>query len=315
MDNILKINYIICFVPALAIALDMLIGDPPNKFHPVAWLGGIIFAFKRISPKRGRFIPLISGIAFILLGSAIIGFIVLMIMKLAHLLPLPVSLIIEVFLLKLALPLRGLKKAANEVYEALKEGDLNEARRLVAWHLVSRDTKSLSKGHVVSATVESVSENLADAIVGPIFWWLLGGLPGVWIYRFINTSDSILGYRTSELEWLGKIPARLDDIANFIPSRFSAILLILSALFMGIKPIHGIRILFRDYKLTSSPNAGWPMSAIAGILNVKLDKIGNYCLNQDSNLPEPKDITRSITLMQIASWMSTIIGFLRLIHI
>lgn len=315
MDNILKINYIICFVPALAIALDMLIGDPPNKFHPVAWLGGIIFAFKRISPKRGRFIPLISGIAFILLGSAIIGFIVLMIMKLAHLLPLPVSLIIEVFLLKLALPVRGLKKAANEVYEALKEGDLNEARRLVAWHLVSRDTKSLNKGHVVSATVESVSENLADAIVGPIFWWLLGGLPGVWIYRFINTSDSILGYRTSELEWLGKIPARLDDIANFIPSRFSAILLILSALFMGITPIHGIRILFRDYKLTSSPNAGWPMSAIAGILNVKLDKIGNYCLNQDSNLPEPKDITRSITLMQIASWMSTIIGFLRLIHI
>ncbi len=168
---------------------------------------------------------------------------------------------------------------------------------------------------MISATIESVAENLADGVVGPIFWWLLGGLPGVWIYRFINTSDSILGYRTSELEWLGKIPARLDDIINFIPSRLSAFFLILSTLFVKINPVLGVRVLSSNHRLTSSPNAGWPMSAMAGILNVKLEKIGNYCLNQKSDFPVLKDIPRSVALMQISAWISALMGFLKLLHI
>lgn len=315
MNDIFEAQNLICLVPALAIAFDMIIGDPPNRWHPVAWIGSIIFAIKRIAPKQGRFIPLIFGIIFILLGSALIGSIAFLIVKLIYMLPFPFALILEAFLLKLALPVRGLKKAGNEVYNALKEGYINEARRLVAWHLVSRDTKSLDKGHVASATVESIAENLADGIVGPIFWWLLLGLPGVWIYRFINTSDSILGYRTAELEWLGKIPARLDDIVNFIPSRLSAFFIIFSALFIGINPIHGIRITFRDHRLTSSPNAGWPMSAMAGILNIRLEKIDNYCLNQEAELPLYEHIDWSAMLMQISAWVSAIMGFLRLIKI
>jgi adenosylcobinamide-phosphate synthase len=173
----------------------------------------------------------------------------------------------------------------------------------------------LEAGHVASATIESVAENLGDGIVGPIFWWVFLGLPGVWIYRFINTSDSILGYRTPELEWLGKIPARLDDIANFIPSRLSAFLLVLSALSMKISPITGILIMFRDHNVTSSPNAGWSMSAMAGILNVRLEKIGNYCLNQESDLPVQNDILRSVVLMQIAAWISAALGFVKLLRI
>jgi adenosylcobinamide-phosphate synthase len=315
LHSILKISNAICLVPALAIILDMLIGDPPNRWHPVAWIGSAIFGFRRIAPKKARLIPLLCGIVFILLGSGIIGAIFFLLMRLIHVLPFPVALIIEASLLKLALPVRGLKKAANEVYEALKTGDLNEARRLVAWHLVSRDTNSLEEGHVASATIESVAENLGDGIVGPIFWWVLGGLPGVWIYRFINTSDSILGYRTPGLEWLGKVPARLDDIANFVPARLSALLLVLSTLFMKISPVPGIRIMFRDHSVTSSPNAGWPMSAMAGILNVKLEKIGNYTLNQDSDLPMQSDISRSVFLMQIAACLCVMLGFVKLLYI
>ncbi len=297
----------------LALAMDMLIGDPKNRWHPTAWLGKIIFWFKRIAGKQGRFIPLISGTIFMLSGSCAIGFLVFYFVKLINYLPFPIPLIIEVFMLKLAISLKGLKKAAMEVYEALRNNDLNKARELVSWHLVSRDTSSLGKGHVASATIESVAENLADGIVGPIFWWLIGGLPGVWIYRFINTADSILGYRTQELEWLGKFPARLDDIANFIPSRLSAISIIFSALIIRTNPILGTHITLRDYKETSSPNAGFPMSAMAGVLNVKLEKINNYCLNRDSDLPLPDDIPRSVTIMQISAWISTLLGFAKVL--
>lgn len=315
MFDLSKANFMIFFVPMIALATDMLIGDPKNRWHPVAWLGSIIFWFKRIAPKQGRLFPLAFGTTFILLSSCIIGFFVFYFMKLFNHLSFPIPFIIEVFVLKLALSQKGLKKAAIEVYEALKNNDLNKARELVSWHLVSRNTSSLGEGHVASATIESVAENLADGIVGPIFWWLIFGLPGVWIYRFINTSDSILGYRTQELEWLGKFPARLDDFANFIPSRLSAILIIFSALIMNNNPILGIRILLRDYKKTSSPNAGFPMSAMAGVINVKLEKINNYCLNKDSNLPLPSDIPRSVTIMQISALISTLLGFARALFI
>jgi adenosylcobinamide-phosphate synthase len=163
-----------------------------------------------------------------------------------RLLPLPVKLIMEAALLKLCLSMRGLTKAAKEIHDAMTKGDLDEGRRLVSWHLVSRDTSSLGEGHVASATVESVAENLCDGIIGPIFWYALAGLPGVWIYRFINTADSILGYRTADLEWVGKVPARLDDIANFIPARLSALLLLMAAPLMKINPISNIRICLRD---------------------------------------------------------------------
>lgn len=313
INNIFEAKNLICLVPILAIAFDTIIGDPPNQWHPVAWIGNIILKFKHIAPKRGKLIPLLASAIFLLLSLSIIGYIVFLIVKLIHILPFTLTLVLEALLLKLTLPVRGLKKAGIEVYNALKDGNINEARRLVAWHLVSRKTDSLDEGHVVSATVESVAENLADGVVGPIFWWILLGLPGAWIYRFINTSDSILGYRTDELEWLGKIPARLDDIANFIPSRLSAFFLILSAVFMKINPIHGIYTMFRDYRITSSPNAGFPMSAMAGLLNIKLEKIGNYCLNKEAELPSFEDINRSIMLMQISAWISAIIGFLRLL--
>lgn len=312
-DGIFTSGNLVLLVPVIALALDLMLGDPPNRWHPVAWLGGLIYACKRLAPQRGRFLPLLYGMALSIIGAVIVGGVAFLIALVFRLLPLPVMLVMEAALLKLCLSMRGLTEAAREVHNAMIKGDLDEGRRLASWHLVSRDTSLLGRGHVASATIESVAENLCDGIVGPIFWYALAGLPGAWIYRFINTADSILGYRTADLEWVGKIPARLDDIANFIPARLSALLLLVAAPLMRIDPIPGIRVCLRDHKLTSSPNAGWPMSAMAGILGVKLEKIGHYCLDRDALLPGNSDILCSTSLMQIAAWLSTVMGLIKLI--
>jgi adenosylcobinamide-phosphate synthase len=181
-------------------------------------------------------------------------------------------------LLKLTLSCRRLLGAAEEVRRALVVPDLTEARRLVGWHLVSRPTTELSEEEVAGATVESLAENFTDAMVAPIFYWLLGGIPLAMAYRFINTADAMWGYRDSTHEYLGKVAARLDDAVNWLPARFAAALLLLGGAIARGDLRNGLRVCARDHGATASPNAGWTMSAMAGLLQVQLTKRGAYAL-------------------------------------
>jgi adenosylcobinamide-phosphate synthase len=190
----------------------------------------------------------------------------------------PLALLINAVGLKLAVAFRGLVRAACQVAAALKAGDLCAARRLLSWHLVSRDTAQLPDYLLAAATVESVAENLTDGLAAPLFFYLLGGLPAAWAYRFANTCDSMLGYRDAQREYLGKFSARLDDLLNWMPARLTALAIVCGAALAGTDARRALAVMAAQHGRTASPNAGWTMSAMAGALGVTLEKVGHYRL-------------------------------------
>ncbi len=291
-------------VAGLALALDLLLGDPPTPFHPVAWMGRAIGSAERVAPRCGRLGPLSWGLLIAAGGASLVAGLGVRLERRLSRLPGPARLLIEAGLLKTTLSLRGLTGAAGEVYAALATGDLPEARRLLRWHLVSRATGDLDEAQVAAATIESVAENASDGVIAPLLYYAIGGLPAALAYRFLNTADSMLGYRGERYEWLGKGPARLDDVANFLPARLTAGLLVLAAMLGGGNVRRAWHILRHDGGCTDSPNAGRPMAAMAGALGVELEKVGHYRLGAGLPQPAPADVARAVTLMHRATIMA-----------
>jgi len=263
-------------------------------------MGNLIAFLMRWRPRGNRLVELAYGIFILLIGVTLSVLAGIAITQLTNsLIPnyqLLITLITALFL-KLTLSLRGLDRAARDVQSALESGNLPEARRLLSWHLVSRDTSQLDESKVAAAAIESVAENASDGIIAPLFFFALGGLPAAFAYRFINTADSMLGYHDEEREWLGKVPARLDDLLNFIPARLAGLFIVLSAPFCGASATQAWKIMWRDSNQTASPNAGIPMSAMAGALGVELEKIGHYNLGKGLKLPSAQDISRARRLL------------------
>lgn len=275
----------------LALLFDRWLGDPPSRFHPVAWLGWWIGNIRVRAPQSGAASRFIYG-ALAIGGSALaLGGVACRLQRLwqRH----SWGWFIDAGLLWLLISLRGLLRAGDAVAAALEQGDLTTARRQLSWHLVSRDTATLDASQVAAATIESLAENTSDSIVAPIFWYVIAGLPGALVYRFLNTADAMLGYRDAEREWLGKAAARLDDAANLIPARATALGMILAAPVVEGRVGDALRIWRRDAGLTASPNAGHPMSAAAGVLGVELEKVGHYRLGAGLAKPTVVDIRRT----------------------
>ena len=302
-------------VLTLAVALDLAVGEPPNAAHPVVWMGRLIQAVRKRAVTRGRLVPFVIGLLLAIVGAGAIAAIGLMLQEAFRRWPVPLAILGEAFVLKTAFSIRGLVSAGRMVRSALLVNDLTEARRLVAWHLVSRETASLNESQVVAATIESLAENTNDSIVAPLFFYAFAGLPGALSYRFLNTCDAMLGYRDAEREWLGKAPARLDDLANFLPARLTALLMIAAGMLICRSPRRSTAIWLRDCRATASPNAGHPMSAAAGVLGLELEKIGHYRLGQGQRLPQAKDIARSIWLLTLTVVLACVTFGLGLHHI
>ncbi len=290
-------------IPCLALLLDEGFGDPPNRWHAVAWLGSAIGAVERRIRRAEPSSDFLAGLGTWLGGVLLVGGVVSLLSGFLHKLPRPLSVLGEDLPLKLSFSQRGLREAAKQVEQALENADLTEARKQLAWHLVSRDTSSLDESQVAGATIESVAENTSDGIFAPLLYYAFGGVPLVWIYRFTNTLDSMWGYRTERYEWLGKAAAHLDDLLNWLPARLTACLLILSALLNGENPRRALAVVKRDARTTASPNAGYPMSAMAGALGIELEKVGHYRLGCGLPAPKAKDISRAIRLMETSVLM------------
>jgi len=287
----------------LAIVLDLAFGDPPSRVHPVAGLGRALAAGRRILCVGGP-VRLLAGGAFVTLAAAALAALAgALVAGLASMLG-PWGVVPEVLALTLLLSLRGLERAASGVRASLERGDLDGARTAVGLHLVSRDTAALDAGHVASAAVESVAENLTDSYVAPACFYLLFGLPGAAIYRAINTADAMLGYRGGPLEHFGKTAARLDDLANLLPARLAGIAVVAAASVTGADARGAWSTMLRDRGLTASPNAGWTMAAMAGALGVTLEKSGAYRLGRGA-LPTPADVTRSVRLTLVSAGLAT----------
>jgi adenosylcobinamide-phosphate synthase len=210
------------------------------------------------------------------------------------------GLVVEALALKSTFSLRGLVLPALAIRDDLERADLGAARAAVGRDLVSRPTAALDAGQVASATIESVAENLTDAFLAPVLFFLAFGLPGAVAYRVVNTADAMLGYREGALLYFGRVAARLDDVLNLVPARLAALALVAAAPLVGADGRRAFATMRRDHRLTASPNAGWTMAAMAGALGVTLAKPGAYRLGE-GRAPTPDDIGRAVRVMATAA--------------
>lgn len=284
---------------AVALLIDLLFGDPPNRFHPVVAMGSVIqYAQKRFNTGsvNRRFL---AGMFTVVIGGAFFSLPWLVLLPLIAKLPVWAAGLLMGCFLKPIFSFRNLIRAGKEVQRYLKINDLMEARHLVSWHLVSRDTSELSKSQIASAVIESLAENVTDSFFAPLLFFSIGGLPAAWLYRFVNTADSMIAYHTPELEYFGKFAARLDDIFNWLPARLAGIILVISAGLLGLNMKGAWLTMKRQNRRTSSPNAGWTMAAAAGALEVVLEKLGNYRLEGGAKLPDEESIERGFQLVRL----------------
>ena len=289
-----------------ALALDLLTGEPRNRWHPVAWLGRVLGLAFGAGPQTGRLAPFLHGALVVIALAGATAWAISAIQ--AAMIPLGwFGLIVQAWLLKCSFSLRGLVGAARSVERSLASGDLARARAEVGTHLVSRRTETLGPAALASATIESVAENLTDSFLAPIVFYLVFGLPGAWAYRVVNTADAMVGYREGILEYLGKPAARLDDLLNLVPARLAALALVLGAALAGADAARALRVLRRDHARTASPNAGGTMAAMAGALGVVLEKPGAYRLG-DGNPPTCRDIGRSLRVLVAAAALTSAVA-------
>lgn len=288
-----------------AIILDFIIGDPRNKFHPTSWIGSLIAklvpSIKNESPKIEKLGGILLVIIVVSIVSALLVFLNMGIQKISiEVLGIIISIISGTILLKTTIAIRGMEKHAMAVMDSLEQNDLKSARNNLSM-IVKRNTNNLDKNHVLSGTLESISENTVDGITGPLFYFTFFGIIGAFTYRIVNTIDSMIGYKSGIFRNIGWFGANCDNILNYIPARITSIMMVLGALILGHDWKKSYQILRRDGKKTESPNAGYPMAALAGALGTRFEKINNYCIGDD-NFELTKDhLHDAISLMKITS--------------
>ena len=288
-----------------AIGLDLIFGDPKNKYHPTAWIGTIISKLTPLAKNynttvekfTGFFIVLIpAGIAVTLLSILDLGisFITL------DWVTIIVSILVGTILLKTTIAIRGMERYALAVMDSLENDNLDSARVNLSM-IVKRNTKNLDRNHVVSGVLESISENTVDGVTGPLFYYAIFGIIGAFVYRVVNTADSMIGYKTDIFKNIGWFAATCDTILNYIPSRLTGLVMILSAIILQNNWKESYQVMLRDGKKTKSPNAGYPMAALAGALETKFEKLDHYSLGNVETTLTKEHVLSAIAIMKLTS--------------
>lgn len=287
--------------------IDCILGDPAKLPHPVRVIGGCISFFERvlrgIFPKtdRGAFA---AGSVMTVLVALLSGAVPFGILYLCRLISIWLYFGVCCIMCWQIFAARCLEKEAKKVLACLEREDLAAARNQVGM-LVGRNTEDLTEAQVIKATVETVAENTSDGVVAPLFWMMLGGPVAGFVYKAINTMDSMVGYKNEKYLYFGRFAAKLDDAANYIPARLSALGMIAAAALVGYDGKNAARIWKRDRRKHASPNSAQTESVCAGALHIQLGGraryFGKLCEKPflgDSDRPvEPKDISRSCRLM------------------
>ena len=243
-----------------AYLIDKLFGELPCK-HPVMFMGDFIHEFE----KRFYQNSVLRGAILVLSLILTTWFVSFSVIQLCTLLPEN----LQFFVLAISAS-TGL--AMNMLYSSVENVAKSDHPQIAVSHLVSRDTENMTQNDTYKAALETWAENLSDGVIAPLFYLTLFGLSGIAIYKAINTMDSMIGYRTARYEKFGKVAARLDDLANYIPARLTAILIVI--LLPNKK--HSLQILWRDGHKLDSPNAGYPIAALAGSLKIALGGAAHY---------------------------------------
>lgn len=311
----LSLFVFIVLTMVLSLAIDIIFGELPTRIHPVVIIGSLIYFFKRI------FINVknkVSGLLVFLCVCAVSALILYFIYSVSSLNGI-VLFIIFTILLSSTFSVNMLLQTAVDVKEALDKS-IDKARQLVSY-LVSRDTDELTESFIVSATIESLTENITDSYVAPVLYYFAFALIIIkcpidnslfylllvpMIYRISNTIDAMLGYKTDELSEIGYFPAKIDDILNYIPSRISGIFVVVSAYLLKLDGKNAYKIMMRDARKCPSPNSGYTMATAAGALNIQLIKKETYILGDDNKDITADDISKAVKLSKLTIILFTI---------
>ena len=297
----------------IAYVLDLIFGDPQNIIHPVQIIGKMInIGEKSLLGKKYKSDRKYKFFAGMILNITIISLtygITYLIRRISE--NSIIFTVAEIYLMYTIFSINSLAREGNRVYNILKEGNIERARKDLSY-LVSRDTGTMDEKMIIRSTMETISENTVDGIVAPMLYMFLGGLPLSMTYKAINTFDSMVGYKNEKYMDFGKFSAKLDDVANFIPARITGILIVIASMILGYDYKNSLKIFIRDRKNHSSPNSGHAEAGVAGALGVQFGGRVSY-FGKEVDKPvigdkikdfELEDIKKNIKIMYVASFLS-----------
>lgn len=288
----------------MSLIIDLILDEPPRRIHPVVWMGKLISYIDRKIPRGDRRIEIVAGL-FMCLAVTIIftllftGFLAI-IRRIFGVLP---WMLASAFLLKTTFAIKDMRNHVEIIANYINKNDLEAARYAVSM-IVSRSVKNLDYKHIISASIESTAENTVDSVISPFFSLGLSGVPLAVMYRSINTLDAMIGYKNNKYVNVGLVSAKLDDILNWLPARLSVLFIIFASYILRIPRKNGclsINAIFKDASKFDSPNSGFPISTMARVLGIKLEKIGHYCVGVGHLPCNTKYLFEALRIMEITS--------------
>ncbi len=289
----------------LALLIDRFIGEFPNKYHPLRWMGNILGGIdKRLNKRKGTY-ALVLGLLSYLFVLLLFGGLAITVTAISRsYIPNPygtiVWIVLSAFILKSTFAIFSFDKHCEPICADLEKGNTVDAAKKVSM-IVSRETEGMNSEQISSSCCETISENFADSVCSPTFYMGLLGIPGAFMFRCTNLMDAMWGYRNEKYDSLGKFPARFDDVLGFLTSRISAVFIVIGSAILGMNWKQASKIAKRDNGVTPSPNSGWPMAAAAGALDIRMEKKNSYVINGEANIPNYKDVRNCLRLIEISS--------------
>lgn len=306
------------YVALGAVIIDRLVGDPRISLHPVVLLGNFIAWLERqlLNASHSAILKKMAGgilVAIVLATAYGISWLIMAALNSIHAWA---GYIGGAVLLAFAITPRSLAEAGREIAGFLIAGNMEQARFKVGW-IVGRDTAKLDTPEVTRATVETVAENIVDGIISPLFYAIIGGVPMAWLYRAVNTLDSMVGYKNEKYRDFGMVAARLDDVLNYIPARITGVLIIIAAAFLRLDTKGAWMAIRRDAAKHPSPNSGFSEAGVAGALGVRLGGLNYYggvasfraYMGEAKHELRPVHIEQTIQIMYLVTTLFVIAAF------
>lgn len=312
----------------LALLFDRFLGDPPNRYHPLRWMGNLLQAIDNRLQKRASVRATILGFLSYVLVLLIFGGVALAVTgclrinfgDLAQFDVIGISLsvgellwvIVSAYFLKITFALFAFRRFCGPIEKDLRDGDLDAAADKTQM-MVNRKMRGMDLPHITSSCCETISENLVDSVLSPLLYCGLFGLPGAIAFRCANLMDAMWGRLNDRYRCLGHFPARWDDVLGFVPSRLSPVFVLIASRIMRTRSTASVLgTALHEHRKTPSPNSGWPMTATAAAMGVSFEKEGVYVMGEGP-LPTIDDIARCYRLIELTSVVFTLIIVLPLV--
>lgn len=301
------------FILISAYVLDLIFGDPYSFPHPVKFIGNMIARLEKFffSTSINK---LLSGLMTFLIVVVTTYFATFLLINISYSLNSYLGIAVEILLTYTVLSAKCLEVEAVKVQRELRAKNLENSRKSLSY-IVGRDTKELDFAQIIKAVIETVAENTVDGVISPIFYLCLGGVPLAMAFKAISTLDSMIGYRNEKYEEFGKVSARADDVANFIPARLSIIFFTISAFLLRLDYKNAFLICMRDRKNHLSPNCAYSESLTAGALGIQLGGSHYYGgrlvekqkIGDDLRKADVDDITKTVNMLRIVTFLCILV--------